>query len=454
MIRARGLNKTCIQINHIDFGPTEATYSDCMRDNIQDLIGKLQDFRLQQGQDAENYISAQWAPRIKQRSVVRGDLEDFNGGPKINKGNGLKEGVVNNVSPPGPPSAPDQAALGMIACVHELINGHWCAYSHLEPVCALGLIEVQKAGMNFDTKSAPEKHDKADFEQPAKTDEVGWDSLAIIQEHLLRCRGFSLIVHLEFIKDSSEVQPIILVEKMFSIIGAHFEQWETATFNIESTTLAQSLFNQVSTRLPYLKKLEWTGNLPSTLPNVIVAPRLESLKVGGTSYARRFPRSQLKELILSGYHDATDQTLIDLRMLQTSEKLQRLEFFDWWECPPYHELRFNHLRHLRCYLCALNLFLALPALEILHLEFLLSEGSCTPLPAFIRRSSPPLKFLTLSFIQDWQDSKAVIDALDMLPGLQKLQFNLLNVFIDLEPTMAVLNHLKIKTFDSAPLPNL
>ncbi|KAJ7585734.1 hypothetical protein C8J56DRAFT_1087810 [Mycena floridula] len=76
------------------------------------------------------------------------------------------------------------------------------------------------------------------------------DSLAIIQEHLLRCRGFPLTFHLEFITDGSEVQPIILVKKMFSIIGAHFEQWETATFNIESTTLAQSLFNQVSTCPP------------------------------------------------------------------------------------------------------------------------------------------------------------------------------------------------------------
>ncbi|KAJ7585733.1 hypothetical protein C8J56DRAFT_1053035 [Mycena floridula] len=136
-------------------------------------------------------------------------------------------------------------------------------------------------------------------------------------------------------------------------------------------------------------------------------------------------------------------------MLQTSEKLQSLDFLDWWMRPTLHELIFNHLHHLRCDPSVLSLFLALPALEILDLNCLLFEGSCTPLPAFIRRSSPRLKSLILPHIPSDQDSRAVIDALDMLPNLQKLKLRCSYG----DPTNAVINHLKVKTVDSAPLPN-
>ncbi|KAJ7585704.1 hypothetical protein C8J56DRAFT_948710 [Mycena floridula] len=273
------------------------------------------------------------------------------------------------------------------------------------------------------------------------------NSPAILQEHLLRCRGISLNVCLEFLVEFVNQEPIIGVEKLFSIVGGHSERWEAARIYLESASLTKSLFDQVSRRLPRLEKLKWT-NLPATLPNVVIAPRLAILEVDVLPRTQWFPWSQLTEISL--FPTGAEHTLADLRILQTSEKLQRLKFSNSWQ-RPQHELRFNHLRELHCHLSALDLFLALPALEILHANHHRGETDFTALSAFISRSSPPLQSLSLPYIPTDEDSRVVINALDMLPGLQK--FSLCRVFGN--PVMAVINHLRVKTFDSAtPLPNL
>ncbi|KAJ7598971.1 hypothetical protein C8J56DRAFT_881516 [Mycena floridula] len=239
-------------------------------------------------------------------------------------------------------------------------------------------------------------------------------STVIMQERLLRCGGIPLTICIKFVGIGAPVKGDE-VEKLIAIIGAHSEQWQAAELDIWDQSLTLSLFNQINDHLPRLEKLKWNCS-PRTLPNVVVAPRLYSLGVHPASLTSFFPWHQLTAITLTA---DDEQTLVQLRILQKSEKLEQLTLFTT-DNSVQHELKFKHLRVLCSTIAPLDLFLELPSLEVLDVKW--PGGKFSPLRTFINRSSPSLKSLSLPMIFSEPDLRLVIDVLDMLPGLQKFSF--------------------------------
>ncbi|KAJ7596287.1 hypothetical protein C8J56DRAFT_284983 [Mycena floridula] len=275
----------------------------------------------------------------------------------------------------------------------------------------------------------------------------GWAMLsqyaaAIMEERLLRCRGSTLTINIEYLMKND----IPEITTLFAVIGAHSEQWKSVSFVIENESLAESLCNQAFSRhLPRLRHLEWSW-LPLTLPNVVVAPSLRKLGAYGPSITSYFPWQKLKRVSLDA---AEDHTLVDLRILQQSTNLQYLNLFNPFPRPVEHELRFNHVRNLSCCIPALDAFMQLPALELLRLA---PSQSFTALPGFISRLSRSLKSLILPPMVNDQDPIIAMDVAIMLPDLPKLTLNLgCN-----HPTIALLKLLTVNPtrLEIFPLPNL
>ncbi|KAJ7596290.1 hypothetical protein C8J56DRAFT_917029 [Mycena floridula] len=282
-------------------------------------------------------------------------------------------------------------------------------------------------------------------------------SIAIMQERLLRCKGIPLTVSLEYSTNDMNKEPIAEVTTLFALICAHCEQWEIARVAIRyCDPLIESVFNQVNGHLPRLEKLEWYG-LPSTFVNfVLVAPALRILKSSPDRHARGklidarlnfFPWAQLTKVCLTAGKD-----LVYLRILQTSQRLQQLKLFHDTYPPLQPELRFSHLHCLCCCITALDVFLELPALEVLSLQDSDPFFPVTALPRFINRSSHSLRALILPRIWADEVSRIFIDVLDVLPGLQKLSVNVM----DGDPTISLLKHLKVdpSRLSRVALPNL
>ncbi|KAJ7584434.1 hypothetical protein C8J56DRAFT_893086 [Mycena floridula] len=144
-------------------------------------------------------------------------------------------------------------------------------------------------------------------------------SVEIMQEHLRRSRGFPLTFSItsETLIGPMRVSSFTQIVTVLAVIGAHSEQWRTATAQLRTRNenLTEALFNQISGHLPCLEKLEWYG-LPRTMPSVVVAPRLYDLSLQGTSFTRFFSYSQLEKVGV--YAMDSDQALFDLRILQAA----------------------------------------------------------------------------------------------------------------------------------------
>ncbi|KAJ7585703.1 hypothetical protein C8J56DRAFT_1087792 [Mycena floridula] len=277
-------------------------------------------------------------------------------------------------------------------------------------------------------------------------------SATILQERLLRCGGLPVSVTIDYFVQYSNKEPTAEVITLVSLIGAHSKQWEVAKLHIRNTYLTGLLFNRVNGHLPQLGRLEWF-DLPRTLPNAIVAPRLRSLDVRyGLSSTQSFPQwSQLTEVDIDAAHFG--QALIDLRLLQTSENLRRLNLRSSFSCPVQHErLKFNQLRVLsNCFPATLDVFLELSALEALY--FQIHAGIIVTLPASIKRLSfHSLKSLSLPYIRSDKDVRIIIDVLNMLARLQTVAL----AYTPRKLAIILFNHLTVDSsqLEATPLPNL
>ncbi|KAJ7579890.1 hypothetical protein C8J56DRAFT_963773, partial [Mycena floridula] len=244
--------------------------------------------------------------------------------------------------------------------------------------------------------------------------------------------------------------------------------------NIPSFTL--SLFRQVHDRLSRLEVLYWNG-LPNPSTNFIVAPSLWKINLTDLSCTQAFPQwPQLKQIIINtsyGLARASDQLSLmihDLRILQGSRQLVRLELDSKVDFSSLRqaELQFDHLRILRCSLSMLDMFLTLPALKDLDLTW--GQGF-ESFPAFLHRTAPKLRSLTLpSLVSDERFSRSVIDGLDMLPShtilsmhhypgtlrRQTLVGRIQSFWQEKEKSHAIIDHLRVDPdhLDQAPVPNL
>ncbi|KAJ7579703.1 hypothetical protein C8J56DRAFT_963411 [Mycena floridula] len=253
----------------------------------------------------------------------------------------------------------------------------------------------------------------------------------ILQEHLRRSRNCPLSVNLNYSSESDEYleNP---ASDLFAVIGAHSEQWKDARLAVHSPYMAQLLFDQVNGRLPHLERLRWHP-FPNPLPDAILAPNLCDLDIlSNILLTTAFPLwLQLKRITINSIQ--RDNILTELRILQSSQQLEEIHFQGRWfnNMPP--ELNFDHLRCLTCAASGLDLFLNLPALEVLNLT---SDTNLSALPAFIQRTAPGLSSLTLPNLLRPESCLIIIDVLEMLPGLK---------ILSVDPR---------KTLDQASLPNL
>ncbi|KAJ7579739.1 hypothetical protein C8J56DRAFT_963504 [Mycena floridula] len=246
----------------------------------------------------------------------------------------------------------------------------------------------------------------------------------ILQERLLRSGNSPLTVRIHCTSDHRANNSTPVASRLFSIIAAHSQRWKDVDIYITDQITAHFLFNQVNGRVPRLEKLQWRSG---SLPNIVLAPSLCDLHIVGMSPTQWFPRwSQLQRVTLSAL--SSDRILDELHVLQTSQKLKEIRLtennmFDLpgkdFRCQP--GLKFEHLRVLYCWSSILDIFLELPALEMLELS---SVTYMSRLPASIQRTCPALTSLILPTVKnDFDFTHILVDTLNLTPGLTTLDMS-------------------------------
>ncbi|KAJ7579855.1 hypothetical protein C8J56DRAFT_1058881 [Mycena floridula] len=240
----------------------------------------------------------------------------------------------------------------------------------------------------------------------------------ILEEHLLRAKNFPLqvtiIVDFQFLHPESLIYKAI--PKLLSIIGAHSEKWKDAFLFIENETMTQALFNQVNGHVPSLEIWK-LYKLFHPITN-IVAPSLREFVIRGTSCIQAFPQwAQLERITIHRDSASNEEIFGELSVLQGSEQLQELDIRQTGFNHPSADLKFDHLRLLRCYPWSLDVFHKLPALTSLQVYPTLGEN----LSGFIKRASPlALTTLILPPLPASSDTSGFKEILNMLPMLQEL----------------------------------
>ncbi|KAJ7579887.1 hypothetical protein C8J56DRAFT_897154 [Mycena floridula] len=221
------------------------------------------------------------------------------------------------------------------------------------------------------------------------------------------------------------------------------EQWKDVRLNILNLHLSQPLFDQVNGRLSGLENLIWCYFPRDPSSVTVVAPILRDMTLPDILSTQAFPQwSQLKRIGLA--HSSFRTIFSDLYIFQQSQQLEEIFLhYTYIEILPQPQLKFRHLRILSCAPDVLNIFLELPALQVLKLK---NED------AFLRRTARQLVSLTLPSLLS-SNSSTFIEAVNMLPGLKILDMS--KIARD-DTWQALVQHLSVDPQhpDQAVLPNL
>ncbi|KAJ7585279.1 hypothetical protein C8J56DRAFT_892905 [Mycena floridula] len=146
------------------------------------------------------------------------------------------------------------------------------------------------------------------------------------------------------------------------------EQWKDVRLNILNLHLSQPLFDQVNGRLSGLENLIWCYFPRDPSSVTVVAPILRDMTLPDILSTQAFPQwSQLKRIGLA--HSSFGTIFSDLYIFQQSQQLEEIFLhYTYIEILPQPQLKFRHLRILSCAPDVLNIFLELPALQVLKLK--------------------------------------------------------------------------------------
>ncbi|KAJ7575726.1 hypothetical protein C8J56DRAFT_900696 [Mycena floridula] len=246
----------------------------------------------------------------------------------------------------------------------------------------------------------------------------------ILEERLLRAKNFPLqvtiIVYFELLHRESLSYKAI--PKLLSIIGAHSEKWKDVFLFINNETMTQALFNQVNGHVPSLEIWKLYKFHPITN---IVAPSLREFAIRGASCIQAFPQwSQLKRITIHRDSASNEEIFEELSVLQGSEQLLELDIQQTGFNHPSADLKFDHLRLLRCF------------------------------PSSLDRASPlALTTLILPPLPASSDASGFKEILNMLPMLQELTMDRV-LKSDTWFALMVFMRADLISLDRTPIPHL